>query len=73
MCRTSQDTNSSLNFLNGKNKLKEISKAVDNYRLLDIETEYLTDYFQKTKEIIEMIKVREKFKLRLQQKANKSK
>ena len=48
-------------------------KANEIYHFLDRETEYLTDYFQKSQDTFQMINNREKLKSKLQSKANKSK
>lgn len=49
------------------------SKANEIYIFLDKETEFLTDYFQRSQIIYALIKNREKLKCKLQSKANKSK
>ena len=49
-----------------------LSKANEAYLFLDKETEHLTSYFQSTKEAFQLITNREKLKVRMQSKSNKS-
>jgi hypothetical protein len=63
-----------VSFVNRYKILSELARlnAKSIYKSLDKETEALTDYYHKTNTIFQLIKEREKVKLRLQNKSNKS-
>jgi hypothetical protein len=64
-----------ISYVNRYKILSELSRLNSRaiYKTLDRETEALTDYYQRTNTIFQLIKDREKLKVRLQNKSNKSK